>query len=216
MKSIENALQKYFFSTGKKVPVQEINIYAKEHGNELVNTLFKILDGKLDSFQEEQDIDKIKQIYIYLEIINISAEGLNRKKISQKINKVYRKLGNLLKSENLKDHKKGKSTISDIKELENATKKLESANCKPNSKQYELIKYLISETRNLSYVEFTFKKMPKLVNVKDNCGMSLFYNIGRKIIKEDNLEKLLYYVNLLSLIRQQKSFVLSSKEKKHY
>ena len=54
MKSIDRALIKYLTGTGSKVSVQEISIYATKHGDDLIDTLFSILNKELDSYTGEK------------------------------------------------------------------------------------------------------------------------------------------------------------------
>ena len=77
--------------------------------------------------------------------------------------------------------------------------------------------YLISEPQNISYIEFTFKKLPHIVNVKDKDGKSLFHTVISTCIdslSEEDEEKILYFINLISLIQHQKTFKIDDQEKR--
>ena len=57
---------------------------------------------------------------------------------------------------------------------------------KEDSKQFDFMSYLIKESQNIAYVEFTLKKLPHLVNIKDKNGKSL-YSIKTKQLEESKL-----------------------------
>ena len=129
-------------------------------------------------------------------------------------------LKSLIEEENLNDEETRKFLDNAFRELEKVRDRLWKVGEdveKQDTKQYDFVKYLIEEEKDMAYLEYTFKKMPSLVNVKDKEEVSLFRNIIKKYlksIKEDKEEETLYFNNLLSLILAQNSFNLSAQEKR--
>ena len=76
---------------------------------------------------------------------------------------------------------------------------------------------MVDGLKNITYLEYTFSKMPSLVNVKDKDDISLFQNIIKRYVesvKKNEEEDCLYYSNLISLILSQKSFHMTDIEKR--
>ena len=87
MKSIDRALIKYLTGTGSKVSVQEISIYATKHGDDLIDTLFMILNKELDSYIGDHSLEKLTEAFNYMNVILANAEELNRKYLLKAIDK---------------------------------------------------------------------------------------------------------------------------------
>ena len=192
MKSIERSLQKYLMGPGQKVSVQEVGIFATEHGNDLVETLFKCLNCAIDEYTGEYSLDRLLDAFMYLNVIIANAEELDRKHLSRRLNKLSSKIERI--------------------------NKLHEANEQKDNKQFDFMNYLISEPQNISYIEFTFKKLPHIVNVKDKDGKSLFQTVISACIdslSEEDEEKTLYFINLISLIQHQKTFKIDDQEKRN-
>ena len=92
MKSIDRALIKYLTGTGSKVSVQEISIYATKHGDDLIDTLFMILNKELDSYTGDHSLEKLTEAFNYMNVILANAEELNRKYLLKRLNKLSTKL----------------------------------------------------------------------------------------------------------------------------
>ena len=92
MKSIDRALIKYLTGTGSKVSVQEISIYATKHGDDLIDTLFSILNKELDSYTGDKSLDKLTEVFNYMNVILANAEELNRRYLIKRLNKLTTKL----------------------------------------------------------------------------------------------------------------------------
>ena len=54
---------------------------------------------------------------------------------------------------------------------------------KKDTKQYNFMQYLIEESKNIEYLEYTIKKMPALVNVKDKDEVPLFRNLVKSYLE---------------------------------
>ena len=110
MKSIERSLQKYLMGTGQKVSVQEVSIFATEHGDDLVETLFKILNNAIDDYTGEHSLDKLLDAFMYLNVIIANALELDRKHLSRRLNKLSSKIERIKeeKSKNFQNIDKSK------------------------------------------------------------------------------------------------------------
>ena len=74
MKSIDRALIKYLTGTGSKVTVLVISIYATKHGDDLIDTLFMILNKELDSYTVDHSLEKLTEAFNYMNVILANAE----------------------------------------------------------------------------------------------------------------------------------------------
>ena len=61
MKGIERSLHKYITGAGPKVSIQEVSIYAVEHGDDLVDILFKCLNSVLNDYIGECSLQKNRE-----------------------------------------------------------------------------------------------------------------------------------------------------------
>lgn len=216
MKSIDRALIKYLTGTGSKVSVQEISIYATKHGDDLIDTLFMILNKELDSYTGDHSLEKLTEAFNYMNVILANAEELNRKYLLKRLNKLSTKLDRI--EEERKGVFKNPEKIHDeFFKLHERIDELREAADKEDSKQFDFMSYLIKESQNIAYVEFTLKKLPHLVNIKDKNGKSLYATAITECLDtlgEEDEEKTLYLINLISLLQSQQSFKISENEKR--
>ena len=215
MKSIDRALIKYLTGTGSKVSVQEISIYATKHGDDLIDTLFMILNKELDSYTGDHSLEKLTEAFNYMNVILANAEELNRKYLIKRLNKLSTKLDRI--EEERKGVFKNPEKIHDeFFKLHERIDELREAADKEDSKQFDFMSYLIKESQNIAYVEFTLKKLPNLVNIKDKNGKSLYATAITECLETlgEDEEKTLYLINLISLLQSQPIFKISENEKR--
>ena len=215
MKSIDRALIKYLTGTGSKVSVQEISIYATKHGDDLIDTLFMILNKELDSYTGDHSLEKLTEAFNYMNVILANAEELNRKYLIKRLNKLSTKLDRI--EEERKGVFKNPEKIHDeFFKLHERIDELREAADKEDSKQFDFMSYLIKESQNIAYVEFTLKKLPHLVNIKDKNGKSLYATAITECLETlgEDEEKTLYLINLISLLQSQPIFKISENEKR--
>lgn len=216
MKSIDRALIKYLTGTGSKVSVQEISIYATKHGDDLFDTLFSILNKELDSYTGERSLEKLAEAFNYMNVILANAEELNRKYLLKRLNKLANKL------DRIEEERKGvfqnpEKVHEEFLKLHERIEELRESADKEDSKQFDFMNYLIKESQNIAYVEFTLKKLPHLVNIKDKDGKSLYATAITECLNtlsEEDEEKTLYLINLISLLQSQQPFKISENEKR--
>lgn len=214
--NVEKALKNYLEKKGPKVKADDFYEYFEGNPNAAINVIFKLVNEEIDTMSDDKTLDRVVEILKYIDVILGNCCDANRKIVSRKVKKLTEKLSRILD-----EKKKSFKNINKIKsEFEKVKRKLESLdnlNSEKNSKQYNFMKYLIDETKNVEYLEFTLKKMPSLVNVKDKNEVPLFRNLIKSYLEsiiEYDEENCLYYGNLISLILSQQSFILTDIEKR--
>lgn len=216
MKSIERSLQKYLTGVGPKVSIQEVSIYSSEHGDDLVDILFKILNSVLDSYTGEFSLDRLNETFIYLNVIIANAETLDRNHLTRRLYRLSNKI-ETIKAERKKSFNNLDYAYAELDKLLEEVEKLHEANSNKDNKQFDFMSYLINEPQNIAYIEYTFKKLPHIVNIKDKDGKSLYHTVITTCLEslgEDDEEKILYLLNLISLIQHQKAFHIDDHEKR--
>lgn len=217
-KSVSGLLQELFKSEEKNITMERFyEIVGDSSGNSLTNALFLFINDSLDMYDGKEDLDYICR---GLDFMNLSLEnnpGINRKIIKKKLNKLIEKIDRM-KIEN-KD--KFYDNIKASKELGKVSEQIysveESTKIK-ESKQYNLLKIIINDTKNLDYLEQTFIQIPNSVNVLDKDGNPLFLNLLKKYVEKlesckDNKEDILYYNNIILLMKHQSNFELTDRQK---
>ena len=182
MKSIDRALIKYLTGAGSKVSVQEISIYATKHGDDLIDTLFSILNKELDNYLGDKSLEKLHDAFHYMNVILANAEELNRKYLVKRLNKLSNKLDRI-EAERKGVFKNPEKVHEEFSKLAEKIEELREAADKEDNKQFDFMNYLMTESQNIAYVEFTLKKLPHLVNIKDKNGKSI--SKPDKILKND-------------------------------
>ncbi|MBP5678282.1 MAG: RNB domain-containing ribonuclease [Bacilli bacterium] len=214
--NIEKALRNYLNSSGPKVKEKDFFEYTNGDGNAILNVLFKLVDEEIEKITEKKALDRVVEVLKLAELMIRNNDGVNRKIIARKIVRLDQKMDRILSERNKKftNPKKIKSEFNKVRrELE----RLLEINEEKDTKQYDFMKFLITETKNISYLEYTLKKMPALANVRDKNEVPLFRNLLRKYLaslQEPYEEESMYYENLISLLLSQKSFTLTEVEKR--
>lgn len=215
--NVERTLEKYLQSKGPKIKYSTFCDLVKDNdSNDTVNALFKLINNEIDNMQDGKTLDRVVEVMTYLEVLITNKDNVNRNIIIRKLNALNHKLDiveyewknrfiniNAIKSELNKVRRK----IDEVLELADSK----------DTKQYDFIDYLANEAKDIRYIEYAFHKMPSLATVKDKDSIPLFRNIIKKYLLclEDNIEEdILYYDNLISLIMSSKSFKLNPNEKK--
>ena len=213
---IEKALKSYLKGTGPKVKEKDFFVYSNGNGDACINVLFKLTDEEINSLTDSKKLDRVVDILKYGEIVLRNEEGLNRKSIARKIFRLQQKIDRVIfeRKRRFKNVSKVKTELNKVdKELE----RLLQINEAKDTRQYDFIEFLIDETKNINYLEYTFKKMPSMANVRSKNEVPIFQHVIDKYlrsIEEKSEEDIPYYDNLISLFLSQKSFHLSDKEKK--
>lgn len=214
--NIEKALRNYLNNKGSKLSYESFISVVRSNGNDAANVIFKLVNEEIDTIDDKKRLDRCVEVLKYLGVILTNCENLNRKVIERRICKLDEKLDRIeLEGKNIYDIKHLRSEFNKIRRQLN---KLEELVDNKETKQYDLMQYLINELKQIEYIEYSVKFMPSLVNVKDKDKHSLFRNLIKKYIENvENYdeENLAYYMNLISFIMSQDNFILSNQERKN-
>ena len=214
--NIEKALRNYLNRKGPKIKYDDFCVYCENNADAAINVLFKLANEEIDTMTDSKTLDRVVEVLKYVELIIGNCDDANRKIVNRKIVKLTEKLTRI----QIEEYKRF-SNMSKIKSEFNKVKRelevLLDLCEKKDTKQYNFMQYLIEESKNIEYLEYTIKKMPALVNVKDKDEVPLFRNLVKSYLEsiiDYNEENVLYYGNLITLIMSQKSFTLSDIEKR--
>lgn len=214
MNNIKKSLTNYITDKGPMPSIEEI--LSCEDANECLDIIFSLLNSEVERQNGETSLGKGRNIIKLIAVIINNYDQVDRKLTKKRIHKLEAKIDHI-KIENKNKFSNIQKAYTEfdktIKELE----QIESIVEEKNTKQYDLVRYIIEETKDITYVEHTFLKMPNLVNTKDKDGNILYYNVLKKYMEsviDDNQEDSLYYSNVLALISNKKSFNFSEREKK--
>ncbi len=217
MKAIERQLASFVKGNGPRVSYDTLCIYADRNSNEVVHILFKVINDELNSVTGVGNLDKIRELVQSIGILLANYDDINRKVVSRKLRKLDEKIDRL-KLENKRKFIDLENAYQELEKVRIELEKIEEQAQEKDTRQYDFMNYLTTTVRNITYLEYTFSKMPSLVNIKDKEEVPLIRNIIEKYIesvKEDREEDILYYNNLISLILSQKNFHNNEQEKQN-
>lgn len=219
MKSIEKSLTNFLKGTAPRVSEEELVNYAaksKEKANEIIDILFRVINDDLDNYNGVKSLERDRDLLKCVSTVMLNSQDVDRGIVARKTLKMDYKLEHLCES--------NKNKIINADGIEDEIEKMRLTvgavsdhTVTTETKSYDFISYLINAIKNVTYIEYTFNKMPSLVNAKDKEEVCLFQNIIFKYMNSVSIgddENTLYYSNLLSLIMSQKNFSLSPKDKK--
>lgn len=215
MKNIERALFNSVHGIGT-INEDLFYDYAIKNGDNLVDILFNLLNGDLDSFKGNENLDYTKRYFEYLNSIISINPSINKKIIARRIKKLEEKLNRIQqeKKNKISNMTKAKEELDKVYIfIDEIGDQLE----KTQPKSYEFISYLIEEPKNMPFIELAFNKVPSLINSKDKDNISLYRNLVRKTL--DNIidydeENLHYYTNLISMINSYDCLAISQQERR--
>ncbi len=219
MKNIEKSLENFLKGTAPRVSYEELIEYANKSSkdaDEIIDILFRVINYELDLYDGSKSLDKIRDLLQSISAVLLNSDNINRGIVGRKAGGLNYKLEHLRES--------NKNIIVDydmaIKEIEKtrlAAFALSEQTELRNTKQYDVIDYLVNEIKENIYVEKAFEVDTSLVNAKDRQETSLFENIIIKYMNSvihGNEKDTLYYSNLLTLIMNQSNFNLLEKDKR--
>ena len=214
--NIEKALRNYLNCNGPKVKEKDFFEYSNGNGNAILNVLFNLVNEELDSMTDSKTLDRVVEVLRLGEITLRNTEGINRKIVARKLVRLETKMDRII-SEGQKKFSNLKKIESEFNKVRRQIDVLLELNEAKDTKQYDFMTFLINETRNITYLEYTLKKMPSLANVKDKDEVPLFRHILRNYLNSIDSsaeEDSLYYENLMSLLLSQQNFSISETEKR--
>lgn len=214
--NIEKALRNYIKGIGPKMKYEHFLAITKSNdGNKAADVLFSLINEQIDTMTDTKLLDRTVEVMKYIGLLLVNSETIDRKLVSRKLYKLEEKLSRIEREGKKKYNMK--HLQSEFKKVRRQINELDTMLEDKEPKRYELMKFLINETRNIDYIDCTVKNMPNIVNVQDKDKVSLFRNLINKYlenVEEYNEENIQYYNNMISYIMNQKNFSLSEKERK--
>lgn len=214
--NIEKALRNYIKGIGPKMKYEHFLAITKSNdGNKAADVLFSLINEQIDTMADTKLLDRTVEVMKYIGLLLVNSETIDRKLVSRKLYKLGEKLSRIEREGKKKYNMK--HLQSEFKKVRRQINELDTMLEDKEPKRYELMKFLINETRNIDYIDCTVKNMPNIVNVQDKDKVSLFRNLINKYlenVEEYNEENIQYYNNMISYIMNQKNFSLSEKERK--
>ena len=214
--NIEKALRNYLNRKGPKIKYDDFCVYCENNADAAINVLFKLANEEIDTMTDSKILDRVVEVLKYVELVIGNCDDANRKIINRKIIKLTEKLTRI-QIEQYKKFNNMNKIKSEFNKVKRELEVLLDLCEKKDTKQYNFMQYLIEESKNIEYLEYTIKKMPALVNVKDKDEVPLFRNLVKSYLEsvvDYQEENVLYYGNLITLIMSQKCFTLSDIEKR--
>ena len=216
MSNIEKILVNFVKGKGPMISEEMLCTYASKNADETIDIIFRVINKELDLVTGLESLERVRDLFKCISIVLSTNDTVDRKKVARKINKLDERIDRI----ELENKNKFQNVKNAIQELESVREELEGIDEQAvikDTKQYDLVNYLVEEKQDINYLEYTFNKMPTLVNAKDKEDISLFRNIVKKYIKsikDNEEEKALYFSNLISLLLSQRSLNLTEKEKR--
>ena len=214
--NIEKALRNYLKGSGPRVKYKAFYENASKDPNAAISVLFDLLNEEVDSMTDTKCLNKTIDLINYLKIIITNFDEINRKLIGRRLNKLSEKLDRI-EFERKKYFINKKHVKNEFDRLRIEIDEALELTSKQESKQYDFMKFLVNQSKDFEYLEYTLDKVPTLVNVRDKDDVPLFRNVIKRLFeatKNNNIEDVVYYENIISLILSQECFELSSKERK--
>lgn len=221
MKNIEKSLTNFVSGKGQRVSDEALCAFAKKDAkaaDEIIDILFNVINKELEAVTGVESLDKVRELLKCITMIMNNSDTVNRRIVARRVHKLDEKIDRL-KSENKSKFLDLDNAYNELEKTREEIEKIADDTEEKETKQYDLMDLLTFHIKDIPYIEYTFKKMPSLVNVKDKKAIPIIQTILFKYlknIKEKDTEDILYYGNLLSLIVSQKSFDLKEKDKRKF
>ena len=135
--------------------------------------------------------------------------------MSKNINHLDNNKVNKILFENFNIDTNDKKTLEKHKKLLISIIKLKTKIQKNNNNQEELIKSIIDNQVDISFLDTIFERIPKLMVIKDSNHDSLFKNMMKQClesIEKEDTEKYDYYKDIMKMMLSKRDFDLTIKE----
>lgn len=213
MKELERIIYNSVIGKGKKLTKDDIYEFSQADSEAFVDVLFRVINTIVEDYPRTKKLYNVNTCFDYvIETIEIS-EDLDPSIVDKKIKKLEKKI-DLIISKKLNNRQE---LITELRGLKNGLRRTSEKASEESTHRYDFIDYLIREPRNINFIEFTFKKIPVIMQAKDRNGISLFRNISRSYMKSLELEDdrdSSYYKTLIWLMLSQEGFSLTDDDKK--
>lgn len=194
----------------------------KFNKNSTGNLLLEILDDEITNFDYEKDIEHLKTLINILPKFQINNSKLFYEKlenIHQKI-KIFlvQKPGNIEK--NNTNYKILKNVINNIELIEVSL--LFEYTSKYEESKYELIKYIIFDVKNISFIKDAVKRFPNIVNYIDENDKVLIVSVIEKYIdevieytKDKGIDSIIYYDDVIEVLFESPKLIFDVVDKQN-
>jgi len=175
MKNIEKALTNFVSGKGQRVSDEALCDCAKKDAkaaDEIIDILFNVINRELDSVTGIESLDRVKELLNCITMIMNNSDAVNRKIVARRIHKLDEKIDRL-KIENKNKFVNIENAYKELDKIREEIEKMADDTEEKETKQYDLMDLLTCHIKDIPYIEYTFKKMPSLVNVKDRKEMPL-------------------------------------------
>lgn len=210
-----------YFKKGDRLSRRKFEqLLLNEDGKVLEKTLLAFLYDEVENIVYISDINYLFKAFLYLEVLVEKYPELNKNRIERKLCKILEKLDRI-EEEKQDDFYDKKKVIEKIKKFRDLIYDLEDKIELKKDNYYELIRYFIFEIKNIGYIEKILQTFNHAIRAKDMNGKTIFSNVVDKYIEvinsdiEERQEEILYYKNIISLMKTTKGFSISDVEK-HY
>lgn len=212
-----NELIYLYFKRGDKATKRKFHaLLLTEDGIQLQDSLFTFLYNEVENIIYEQDTTYIFKALRYIEIMIEKYPELNNKKTKKRLRMLIEKLDRI-QQEKKNEFYSAKKVKQKIKKFNELVLELEIKLSTTKNKYYSLLEFFIFETKNIEYIDQILRTFPNSVNVKNEAGKTIFFEIISTYINEINSkqkveenEEILYYKSIISLFNSKKEFRLNN------
>ncbi len=200
-----------FFNKDKNSMKEFYSIVGNKPKKAQFDTLFQFINDQVKKYKGKRNLYMIVNSINFVNDLFRESEDIDKAKIRKRLLKIQAKVMEL-SNKGIHNTKLISTAIDKgIANLNNAQAF--------SSDRYELIQYIIENSQNIEYIEKTFMYSEGFINAVDDQGNSLFYNLVAKYIKtikegENSKERLLYYNNIMLLMKSHPCFEPREDEKK--
>lgn len=213
METLERVIYNSVIGRTKKITREEITDYVQEDGDMFISALFRVVHTIIEDYPKSKKLYNLDSCLSYIVDAAELSETVDPASISKKIKKVDKKIDLIID----KKLNKRKKLIDELRTVKRKLSRVGEKVSEESTHRYDFIDYLIKEPRNMDFIEFTFKKIPVVMQAKDKAGITLFRNLNRsymECIQTGNTKEMSYYKSLILLMLSQESFRLTDEEKK--
>ena len=199
----------------KYTEIEDLYSYFKTYDNDkIIKSIFDLINKEVDNHRDKRNTKRTLIGFNLISEIIEKNEEIDKLNVQEKLYDLYQEVNKKIKElqhvSEIKDFKKIKYSI---KELSEVIKVLDD-----NTKsEYDLVEYIIFETKNHYYLKNVFHFIKGSVNTKDENNKSIAFNVINEflyLIREEELSEDVYYLDkVIDIIFSSKDFKFENDEK---
>lgn len=211
MELLEDIIQNSIRGKKRILTESEVYSYAVEDCNMFISALFNSLNKIIEEYPITNKFYNKEIFFYYLDVVREYFKDLDINFLRKKLTKTIARL-DYIKKEKVKNKKQAKKNIEKFKtELYSYKEKIYNDDVDVEN---DFISYILEQPRDLRYINILFDKIPEVMKIKDNKGISLYMNIIHKSICCINEEEFEYYKKLILMMNSKNEFKISDNDKK--